>query len=234
MAGSRYTTVEDVKRRVQKTDDEDDLTIFSLILAAENAIDNFCNRPDGFLADATASARYYTGNGQAVLLIDECVAISEVAVKDAATDTSYTAWNTPTTNMANDGDWLAFSGDPENPDFNALPYDSIMVDPTGDESVFTSGRFLGLRGFRPEGSRGRSVATVRVTARWGYATTAPAEIAEAAAMQATIWYKRFQGSGASVLASPEMGTIELFRTLDPMVELILSAGRYVKPATGRR
>lgn len=234
MAGSRYTTVEDVKRRMQKTDDEDDLTIFSLIQAAENAVDNFCNRPDGFLADATASARYYTGNGRAFLLIDECVAVTEVAVKDAASDTGYTAWNSPTTNMANDGDWLAFSGDLENPDFNSLPYDSLMVDPTGDESVFTSGRFLGLRGFRPEGTRGRSVSTVRVTANWGYAVTAPAEIAEAAAMQATRWYKRLQGAMTSALASPEMGTIEVYRTLDPDIEFILAQGRYVKPATGRR
>lgn len=234
MPSSRYTTVEDVKRRMQKEDDEDDLTIFSLILAAENAVDNFCNRPDGFLADDTASARYYTGNGRAFMLIDECTAITEVAVKDAATETTYTAWNSPTTNMANDGDWIAFSGDPENPDFNALPYDSLMVDPTGDEAVFTSGRFLGLRGFRPEGTRGRNVSTVRVTANWGYAVTAPAEIAEAAAMQSVRWYKRLQGAMTSALATAELGTIEIFRTLDPDIEFILAMGRYVKPATGRR
>ena len=233
MAG--YTSLSELKARMQKTDTDADAFLPMIIDAASRAIDNFCNRSrDGFEASDHATARHLSGNGRAVLLIDECVEITAVAVKDAATDTAYTAWTTPTTNMAGDGDWLAFSGDPENPDFNSLPYDSLMVDLNGDYNAFTSGRYLGLRGFRPEGDVSRSVPTVEVTAKWGFAINAPDAIKEACAMQSMIWYKRMQGSGASVLASAELGAIELFRTMDPMVELILAAGRYVRPATGRR
>lgn len=232
MAG--YCTLAEAKARMQKTDTDADSFLPMIIDATSRAIDNFCNRPDGFEASDQATARHLSGNGRAVLLIDECVEITAVAVKDAATDTTYTAWATPTTNMAGDGDWLAFSGDLENPDFNSLPYAALMVDLNGDYNIFTSGRFLGLRGFRPEGDASRSVPTVRITARWGYATNVPDPIKEACIMQVIRWYKREQGAMASVLASGELGTLEMFRTLDPDFEFILAMGRYVRPATGRR
>jgi hypothetical protein len=233
MAG--YATLAEAKARMQKTDTDADDFLPMIIDAASRAIDNFCNRSqDGFEASDQAVIRYFTGNGRSVLLIDECVEITAVAVKDAATDTAYTAWNSPTTNLAGDGDWLAFTGDLENPDFNTLPYDALMVDINGDHNTFTSGRFLGLRGFRPEGDASRNMPTVRVTAKWGYAINAPMAIKEACIMQVIRWYKREQGAMASALASAELGTLELFRTLDPDFEFILALGRYVKPATGRR
>ena len=232
MAG--YCTLASVKARMQKADTDADAFLPMIIDAASRAIDNFCNRPDGFEASDAAIARYLSGNGRAVLLIDECVEIIAVAVKDAATDTAYTAWQTPTTNMAGDGDWLAFSGAPENPDFDSLPYESLMTDLNGDYRTFTSGRYLGLRGFRPEGDASRSVPTVQVTAKWGYAINVPDAIKEACIMQVIRWYKREQGAMASALASAELGTLDLFRTLDPDFEFILAMGRYVRPATGRR
>jgi len=233
MAG--YTNLSEIKARMQKTDTDADTFLPMIIDAASRAIDNFCNRDaGGFEASDHATARYLSGNGRAVLLIDECVEITEVAVKDAATDTAYTAWTTPTTNMAGDGDWLAFSGDPENPDFNNLPYDSLMVDLNGDYNVFISGRYRGLRGFRPERDASRIVPTVRITAKWGYAINVPDAIKEACIMQVIRWYKREQGAMASALASAELGTLDLFKTLDPDFEFILALGRYIKPATGRR
>lgn len=236
MPTARYATVEDLKVRVQKTDDTADAWLYSILEAAANTIDDFCNKPDGFVADTTASARYYSGTGRAFLLIDECIAITEVAVKDSVTDTAYTAWTSPTTAMAGDGDWIPFSGDPEGPDFNNLPYDSLMVDPNGDESVFTSGDFTDpfARTTQRITSTGRTIPTVRVTAQWGYAETVPYQIREACIMQAAIWYKRLEGSMASALANTELGTLELFSTLDPAIELILRLGRWVRPATGRR
>jgi len=232
MAG--YCTLATAKTRMQKTDTDADTFLPMVIDAASRAIDNFCNRPDGFEASDHATARYFTGNGRAVLLIDECVEVTAVAVKDAATDIAYTAWATPTTNMAGDGDWLAFNGDLENPDFNSLPYSALMVDLNGDYRTFTSGRYLGLRGFRPEGDATRSVPTVEITAKWGYAINAPDAIKEACIMQVIRWYKREQGAMASALASAELGSLDLYKTLDPDFEFILAMGRYVRPATGRR
>ena len=232
MAG--YATLAEVKARMQKTDTDADAFLTGTIDAVSRAIDNFCNRPDGFEASDAATARYLSGNGRAILLINECVEVTAVAVKDAVTDATYTAWITPTTNMAGDGDWLAFSGDPKDPDFNSLPYSALMTDLNGDYRTFTSGRFLGLRGFRPEGDASRSVPTVRITAKWGYSQNVPVPIKEACIMYVVRWYKREQGAMASVLASTELGTIEFFRTLDPDFNFITAFGRYVRPATGRR
>jgi hypothetical protein len=229
-----YTTAALVRARMQKSDAGDDAIITALITAAERAINNFCNRPDGFEADAAASARYYSGNGQGHLLIDECVEIAAVAVKEDVTDTDYEAWSSPTTNMAGDGDWFACTGDREAPDFNSLPYTMLMVDPNGDYTDFTDAAYSGLWGFRTtQTTKNRGLPTVKVTAKWGYSAAVPQEIAEACAMQTMRWYKRGQSAMASVLATADLGSLEIYPTLDPDIEFILRLGRYIKPTTGR-
>lgn len=234
MAG--YETREALKAQMNKTNTDKDVTIDMILEAASRGIDRFCNRPDGFNADDDAVSRIYRGSGRNWQNIDECVAVTLVEVKESVTVTAYTAWTV--------GDWIAMSGDPADPDFNSLPFDALMVDPTGDQAVFTGAIslddvYFGSAGI-PSSSRdlypGRRAAapTVRVTARWGYAAETPEPIRQACAMQAIIWYKRMEGAMASALANPELGTIELFKALDPAVEFLLSLGRYVKPATGRR
>ena len=236
---SDYITVANLKLRINKTSDDDDAWLESIITAASRAIDNFCNRPDGFVADTVASARLYAGNGRAIMRIDECVEISLVAVKDSVTDDSYTSW-------AASG-WIAFSGDPRDPDFNSLPYDHLMVDANGDEAVFTSGWIsaYGTKDFyfrspniryrypyNPRNARGQP--TVQVTAKWGYAATVPQPIAEACGMQAARWFKRYQSSMSDVLASGELGQLMYRQELDPDVKNLMVAGRYVRPAVGKR
>jgi len=221
---------------MQKTDATDDALIASIITGAERKINQFCNRPDGFEADAAANARYYRGSGKAYQLIDECVEISAVAVKDSPSDDTYEAWDSPTTNMAGDGDWFAGSGDPDDPDFNLLPYTLLFVDPNGDQSWFT-GETIHQR------KRGRAVRgidlwarvpTVRVTAKWGYSAAVPDDIREACIMQTARWYKRLQGAMADALASADLGELMYVQKLDPDIAGILIDGRYVRIATGRR
>lgn len=231
---SSYTTLHQVKARIQKTNTDADAFLPQIIDAASRAIDRFCNRPDGFEASDAATARYFTGNGKGYLLIDENVTVEAVLVKESPNETTYTAWITPTTPLAGDGDWIPFSGDPKAPNFNDLPYDAIMVDPNGDWSYFTGGRYTGRSGFRPMGIGERSVPTVMVLAKWGFAVDVPDDIKEACVMQAAIWYKRMQGAMASALANTELGVLDLYRTLDPAIEFILQRGRYMKVATGRR
>jgi hypothetical protein len=230
-----YTTLADVLARMDKAAAvATDAVITALIGAADRAIDNFCNRPDGF--EANAGVRYYAGNGKAYLLIDECIDIDEVAVKDSVTDTVYVAWTSPTTNMAGDGDWFASTGDRKAPNFNSLPYTMLQVDMNGNETNFTSGAYTGLRGFPrrvDDEILRQSAPTVRVTALWGYSAVAPPEIREASTMQTVIWFKRYEGAMASSLANVDLGTLELFQSLDPAIEFILRLGRYVRPATGR-
>lgn len=220
-----YATVSELKERAQIAVETYDSYLQAILDAAAKRIDRFCRRPDGFVADSSASARTYAGSGDPVQWIDECVAITQVAVKDAATDTTYTAWTTD--------DWIAGRGDPSNPDFNHTPYQFLIVTPWGDYSYFTSGRYTWPRGFPPDSdSLKRNVPTVQVTARWGYAATVPDDIREATLMLAVRWWKRFQGGMSDTLASGELGSLMYTMRMDPDVAGILTDGGYVKRAIG--
>jgi len=212
-----YATAAELRDRIGKVSADKDILLTALIAASERSINMFTNRPDGFEADAVVSARLYSGSGKSYLLIDECAEITSVGVKESVTDTTYTSWGA--------GDWLGFYGDPDNPNFQPLtqsrPYNAIMVDPTGDESVFYCGKY---------GRRG--TPTVQVTAKWGFASTVPVDIREACLMQATRWYKRFEGAMSDALASGELGQLLYRQMLDPDVKHILVNGRYVKPSVG--
>jgi len=229
-----YATVAVLKAEINLVSASDDATLTRLLDAATRAIDRFCNRPDGFEADVIASARYYAGRGKPYELIGECVEISTVAVKDSATDTAYTAWTSPTTSYAGDGDWIPCTGDPTYPEFGVLPYTMLLTDPNGDYASFTSGRFSHRHGFRPTSTVSRGIPTVEVTARWGYSVLVPDDIEEACVMIAARWYKRLQSGQADTLASGELGQLLYTMKIDPDVALILTSGRYKVPVTGRR
>ena len=203
-----YAIAAEVRERINKTGTSDDAILTALIAAAEAAINAYCNRPDGFLAVSTASARVYAGSGTTVLRIDECAATpTEVAAKDSGGATTYTAWAVT--------DWLAFSGDPIMPDFNHTPYTALMVTEAGDYGSFLKA------GYQP---------TVRVTAKWGYATEVPAQIKEACVAQVARWYKRGQSAWADTLGNAELGQLMYRKVLDPDIEFILKGGRFVRPA----
>lgn len=230
-----YCTTAQVKDSMQKTDAGDDALIARIIAGAERKINQFCNRPDGFEADAVASARYYKGSGKVYQLIDECVEISAVAVKDSLSDATYTAWTAPSTMFAGDGDWFPGTGDPDDPEFNLLPYTLLFVDPNGDYAWFTGeDLWQKKRGRNVRGTNALLRApTVQVTAKWGYSVAVPDDIVECCIAQTMRWYKAWQGATAPQLATTEMGTLT-FPALDPNIQDILVNGRYKRPAVGRR
>lgn len=207
-----YATVQELAAQINKKAVDDDITLTTLLSAAENTINRFCNRVDGFVADTVASARLYSGNDKGYLLIDETPEITAVGAKSSTSDASFTAWATT--------DWMAFNGSSSSPNFNATPYNGIMVNPNGDYSRFYSGI-----GHFP---------MVQVTAKWGWALTVPDDIKEACIMQAARWYKRLEGAMGDALASGDLGQIMYRQKLDPDVAMILVNGRYVRPAVGRR
>lgn len=227
-----YATVEEFRLHSGLTRETDDVEIAQLLDAGARGINRFCNRPDGFQAVQTAATRYYAGQGKPYIFIDECVAITTVSVKDSASDTTYTAWTTPTTSFAGDGDWIPFTGDPRFPQFNRLPFTGVMVDPNGDYSSFTTGKYTSRGGFRPMVSVSRGLPTVNILARWGHSDTIPSDVKVANLMQALRWSKRLHGGMATSVAAAEMGTIQLFSELDPDVKQFLVNGRYVRPVIG--
>ena len=207
-----------------------DSILQSWLDAATQCIDFFCNRVrDGFVAVAVAQARYYTGGGKPHLLIDECITVTEVAVKDSATEVTYTAWTSPTTVMAGDGDWIPYRGSPSTPHFEKLPYNALMIDPNGQYATFTGGKFTHRGGFRPSSTAHRNVPTIKVTARWGYAATVPAVVHNACMFQAARWYKRGTAGGADAIASRDLGMLMYTKALDPAIQMLLVESRLVRP-----
>lgn len=229
---SSYATVEQLRADMNLGSVSDDATLQRILDAAEIKINNLCNRPDGFVAGTATSSRYYRGKGMPYQIINECVEITEVAVKDSATDSAYTAWTTPTTMLAGDGDWIPATGSPVDPDFTMLPYTFLIIDPNGGYASFTGGKFTTRGGFRPASLIHRGVPTVRVTAKWGFSVLVPDDIKLACIMQSARWYKRLQSAMADVLASAEMGQLLYRLSLDPDIRGILEDGRYIRPTLG--
>jgi len=222
-----YATPEELRRDTNKQVDADDPTLADLLESASRVIDGVCNRPDGFLATVTATARIYAGSGKAYQWIDACVQITAVAVKDSPADAAYTAWTA--------ADWLPFSGLPDDPEFNRLPYTGVMVAAGGSRSFFLSGRYSHLRGFRPDpDAQEFAVPTVQITARWGRSDTLNPIIKTATILQAARWFKRGQSSWADTLGTPETGQLMYRKVLDPDLELMLVKARLAVPAIGKR
>lgn len=221
-----YATLAEFKVTVPlaSTDASRDASITRMLTAASRAIDAFCGRPDGFVALGTAAARVYPGSGESVQRIDECTSITTVSVKDSPTDATYTDWAAT--------DWVAFSGDPEAPNFNSTPYTQLMISADSNYSVFTGGTYGARGGVPASPDRLRAVPTVQVTAKWGYATTVPAQIKEVCILQAARWWKRGQSAWADTLGSSDLGQLMYTKVLDPDLQMILQQGRFVRPGIG--
>jgi hypothetical protein len=231
-----YATAAELKAEINLIDSAGDHTasLTRLLDAASRTIDRATNRPDGFDASATATARYYTGSGKPYQEIDECVQVTAVAVKDSPGDDEddYTSWVVGTVGTTTEADVFPATGDPEWPEYNTTPYTLLVIGANGAYSLFPSGQYTTRGGFRPLTLVARGVPTVKVTARWGYSDDAPADIKEACIMQAARWWKRLQSAMADTVAGPDFGTL-LYRKLDPDIEAIVKGGRYYRPPLGR-
>ena len=197
-------------------------TAYTAILdAISRKIDNFCGRPlSGFVASSVDVDRYFEGNGYSYLNIPECISITTVAVKESYLDTAYVAWTSPSTALAGDGDWFPVAGTHEHVRFNLTPYNVIIVAPAGDETLFT---------------KGYSSPTVKVTAKWGYAATCPADIREVCLAEATVFIKRYESQMDSDVGNADLGTIALKirqSSLSRDVREFLVGGRWVVPLYG--
>ena len=196
-------------------------TAYNAILTAmSRKIDNFCGRPDGFVASAVDAIRYFDGLGLPYLNIPEYVSITTVAVKESFTDTTYTAWDSPTTAYAGDGDWIPAAGTYAYPIYNKTPYNVILVARAGDESIFTDGL---------------KSPTVAVTAKYGYAVACPDDIREVCLAEATVFIKRYESSMDSDVGNADLGTIALKirqSSLSRDVREFLVGGRWVVPLYG--
>ncbi len=108
-----------------------------------------------------------------------------------------------------------------------------MVDPNGDYALFTSGKFNTRGGFRPSSGVGRGAPTVQVTARWGYATSAPAQIKELTIGLSARMFKQGEGAWLDTLSSSDFGQL-VYRPENGDLLNMLKLSRFHNPAMGRR
>jgi hypothetical protein len=230
-----YATAAQLRARINKLTNTDDTVLGQLLQAASNAVDRVTNHAiEGYnvFAATTAAARLYSGSGRRYQWIDECVAVTTVAVKDSPTASTYTAWAGT--------DWLAFTGGVLAPDFNTLPYTALLCEPNGDYSVFTAGQLGGCAGwdygldYQRVDLRSPQVPTVQVTATWGVTATPPDEIREATIMLAARWFKRLESAMSDTLASGDMGVLLYTQPIDPDVKMLLMNTRWYRPQVARR
>lgn len=213
-----YATAAQVAIRMQKKKalSADELVMLDEIIeGVSRNIDRTCRRAvDGFATPGAASARYYAGEGETHLQIDPCTSITTVSVKDAVGDTAYVAWNTPTSQMAGDGDWVACSGTPEDPNYNTSIFTLLLIDINSEYAFFREGG---------------GVPTVEVLAVWGALSGVPADIQECCAMQSIKWFKQYQSGMSDVLGNLDYGEITYRRGLDKHVRQILIDGNWILP-----
>lgn len=196
-----YVTLAEFKatNNIPAADDSRDIEIQMALDAAVEAVNNTCNRRDGFLAPAVATAKQVGGTGKEYAYCDEFAAATLVEVRQSGV---YVA-------LGSD-DWLPFAGDALEPVYDDPPYAGILL---------VSGSF-------PSADR---LPQIRITARWGYSLTVPAVIKMATIAQAGRWFKRAETAWSDTTADENTGEKSYRQAVDPDIKQMLFNGRLVRP-----
>ncbi len=166
MAKQSYITTTEVKEYLGVTwNTSFDTFIESFISAAGNYIDRACSNPVGsrwFSDDNVSQTRYFNGNGQKRLYLDDVRSIKQLQINLTVGQGVTLVENT---------DFYMY---PMNAQNDGMPYEWIeLIQPTYNRNV--NSRIAALAGNNPfvfwKGQR-----NVIVTGTWGFATTAPDDI----------------------------------------------------------
>jgi hypothetical protein len=176
-----YITLADVKSHMPESGLSDvsdyDLVLSGLITSVSRLIDREVGgEPNFFESPAATSVRYYDGSGLDEQEIEPAISIAELAVSE------YGYLSSSDFTVWDDSDYLTHP-------YNALPVRSLLVDRLNGHKL----RFPNYR------------RAVRVTGRFGYSETPPADIKQAAIIQVIRWFMRSKQGYAATGASPEIG-----------------------------
>ena len=148
--------------------------------------------------DTTAETRYFDGAGT-ILFIDDLASInggSDGIFLDEDGDGTHL-----TTAMAST-DYILYP-------LNKTPKTLIKISPNSNYSGFASGIKRG----------------VKIVATWGYGSTIPKPIRRASIIQTCRWFKRKDSAFGDVIGTSELGTISMFKGLDPDIAQIAKSYR---------
>ena len=193
-----YCTLSELKASLRITDNVDNTLLASAITAASGWVDGYCERTFDAAGTATTVRDYVPSSRYAVLPIDDAVAVTQVAVDEDLDGSFATVLTT--------ADWQA---EPVNGRAGGLSLPVMRLRPLEDG-------YWPLDVFEQR-------ATVRVTARFGWAAT-PTAVKQATILHAARLFTRLD-SPLGVAGFGEMGAMRVSRFVDPDVEALLKPYR---------
>lgn len=203
-----YCTVSDVKSVIPEsplstsTDADIDAAIGYFITAASRLIDRYIGQAANyFYPSSDDTVRYYDGVGNdSDIMIDDCASITKVEVAESGgmSSSDYTEW-------VLDADYLLL---PYDYAAKSLPVHGLRIYPGGGKSGWTTYK-----------------KAVKVTGKFGYSLTPPAEVKHACITQAMRWFMRAKQGFADTGAGGQQGSIPFSATLDNDIMLILEPYR---------
>lgn len=199
---SDYCHLSDVKLQLPDVTwgDDYDAILSTLVERASRAIDAHLKREPSAFAVSADSTRYFTGSGDAELWIGEMAAApTSVAVAEAGVLTTYTAWAAT--------DYICW---PYNALLEGKPYLRLDID--------------SINGSKSEWCE--YPKAIKIVGKFGFSTSAPAEIVEATIIQTVRWFKRGQQAFLDTGAIVELGQLKYTKKLDPDVETLLSLAKF--------
>lgn len=197
-----YTTTTDVKNQLvetlgSSTDTSYDAQIASLITSTSRAIDGYLGvEDDYFYPSSDAETRYYDGNGQTEIRIDDYISITELSVAESGgvSSSDYIVWSST--------DYFVY---PYNAQAKGKPYKKIVIDIENGEKEYI-----------PAWSK-----AVKVTGVFGYSATPPADIAQACMVQTLRAFMRAKSAYQDAGANANLGQMFYVKELDPDVKTML-------------
>lgn len=175
-----YTNLADIKLQIPESGlnstTDYDAALSSYITTASRLIDQYLGVPDNWFAGSTDETRYYDGNNDYEIQIDEFLSVSELGVSldGGINSTDYTVYSS-----------TDYYFDPYNAALYRKPYKKIVID------VLNTSRDPFPRYRR----------AVKVTGVFGHSATPPELIVQACKTQVVQWYMRaknaWQNQGAN-------------------------------------
>lgn len=202
MAIQDYVTRDEIKQGLPDSSwgSDYDAGLDVLAARASRAIDMHLKRkPGAFYVNADVTL-YFDGSGNSQLWIEELAAApTSVQVAETGVLTTLTSWAST--------DYVLWP-------YNALDYGTPYLRLDVDLMSGTKSLWYGYR------------KAVKIVGKFGFSTTVPGEIKEAAIIQAVRWFKRGQQAFADVGAVEALGQLKYVQRLDPDVAGILEGAKF--------
>ena len=199
---AEYCTLADVKAQLVDTlgssvDPTYDAQLNALRSSASRAIDGYIGQQDNYFYPSTDTVvRYYDGNRDFELQIDDFLSISELAVAQSGgmASTDYSIYSS-----------TSYYFHPYNAANNGKPYKKIVLDTLNADDI----SFYGY----PKG--------VRVTGIFGYSLTPPEDVKQACVALVVRHFMRAKNAFQDAGANPAMGQMFYVTEVDPDVKMLL-------------